>query len=466
MKVVGWEWLVESGLLIQKRYDVIIVGGGITGCALLYTLSKYTSIKSILLLEKYGSLASLNSNASSNSQTLHFGDIETNYTREHSLKTKEDAERVLYYAKRLHGDARRRIIMPVQKMVLGVGDEEVESLEERYHSWLKHIFPGLRIIGRNELSKIEPNVVNGRDKGEKVGALLSDKGYMVNFGLLAKRLAADARARGKTIDIMLNAKVISARPQVSGYKVVTDKGDFTGSFVEFAAGSYSLYFAKVMGYDKGLTILSVGGDFFYSKRVLRGKVYRVQKGGIPFAAVHGDPDITKPGITRFGPTVTVPLELEKGHPETFVDYAKVFDFNEPTFESISNILFNKDIEAILRRNVVYALPEIGKYEFLKNEAGVIVPSLKLGDIHFASGTGGIRPQIIDEKKRSLLLGASKLYGDNVIFNVTPSPGASSSLGSGLEDSMLIAETLGKEMLTDKYEKEMGPIGNSKGRRGK
>ncbi|MCL4403167.1 MAG: FAD-dependent oxidoreductase [Candidatus Marsarchaeota archaeon] len=446
---------------MQKRYDVIIVGGGITGCALLYTLSRYTSIKSILLLEKYDALAMLNSSASSNSQTLHFGDIETNYTKEHSLKTKEDAERVLYYARRLHGDAKRRIIMPVQKMVLGVGSEEVEGLEKGYHSWLKNIFPGLSLLGKKELERIEPNVVNGRDKREEIGALLSDKGYMVNFGLLAKQLAKDARVRGKKIDIILGARVIEATPRVSGYKVLTNKGEFYGGFVEFASGSYSLYFAKSMGYDKGLTILSIGGNFFYSKKVLRGKVYRVQKGGIPFAAVHGDPDITRPGITRFGPTVTVPLELEKGHPETFTDYMKVFDFNEPTFESISNILFNKDIESILRRNAVYALPEIGRYEFLKMEAGVIVPSLKVGDLHFASGTGGIRPQIIDEKKRNLLLGASKLYGDNVVFNITPSPGASSALGSGLEDSILISKTLGAEMLREKYEKEMGPISKSK-----
>jgi hypothetical protein len=39
----------------------------------------------------------------------------------------------------------------------------------------------------------------------------------------------------------------------------------------------------------------------------------VQKGGIPFAAIHGDPDITDPNINRFGPTVTLPLELERRH---------------------------------------------------------------------------------------------------------------------------------------------------------
>ncbi len=53
----------------NRTFDVVIVGGGITGTALAYTLAKYTDIKSVAILEKYGSLSPLNSNARSNSQT-------------------------------------------------------------------------------------------------------------------------------------------------------------------------------------------------------------------------------------------------------------------------------------------------------------------------------------------------------------------------------------------------------------
>lgn len=58
-----------------KEYDLIIVGGGIIGSALLYTASTYMDIKSVLLLEKYEDVALLNSSSNSNSQTLHWGDI-------------------------------------------------------------------------------------------------------------------------------------------------------------------------------------------------------------------------------------------------------------------------------------------------------------------------------------------------------------------------------------------------------
>jgi malate dehydrogenase (quinone) len=66
----------------NTKYDVLIVGGGVVGTALLYTLSKYTDIKNIGLIEKYSDLGLVNSASTKNSQTLHFGDIETNYSFE------------------------------------------------------------------------------------------------------------------------------------------------------------------------------------------------------------------------------------------------------------------------------------------------------------------------------------------------------------------------------------------------
>ena len=62
--------------MTKKLYDVLIIGAGVTGTALLYVLSRYTNIKKIALLEKYETIASVNSNKTNNSQTLHVGDID------------------------------------------------------------------------------------------------------------------------------------------------------------------------------------------------------------------------------------------------------------------------------------------------------------------------------------------------------------------------------------------------------
>lgn len=71
----------------MDAYDVAIVDGGISGASLLYLLTRYTDIESIALLEKYD-LATLNSNSKNNSQTLHFGDIKTNYSVQKATETK------------------------------------------------------------------------------------------------------------------------------------------------------------------------------------------------------------------------------------------------------------------------------------------------------------------------------------------------------------------------------------------
>ena len=79
------------------KYDVLIVGGGVVGTALLYTLSKYTDIKSIALIEKYSDFGLVNSASTKNSQTLHFGDIETNYSFEKAKSVKLYADMVMKY---------------------------------------------------------------------------------------------------------------------------------------------------------------------------------------------------------------------------------------------------------------------------------------------------------------------------------------------------------------------------------
>lgn len=438
-------------------YDVVIIGGGITGTSLLYAISEYSDIKSVLLLEKYDGLARLNSNSRNNAQTLHFGDVETNYTPQTAKRTKEAAELVLRYTDSLPDAERRRIIQRCQKMVLASGDFELGILEKTYKS-IRPLFPGLKRVGRKQLAALEPNVVKGRDKDDEIAALLSDNGHMVDFGRLTKSFANKAmKHTRKRIRIKFNTAVLRAEHDGDNFRVVTAGKEYRARFVVFSAGAYSLYFAKKMGYDKNLSALAVAGNFYYSKRVLNGKVYRVQLGGIPFAAIHGDPEITNPGLTRFGPTVTLPPELERGHFETFGDYLRTFDFDLPTAISLKRILFNKDISRILRANIAYLVPISGKMEFVKHEAARIVPSLKNRDLWLAKGIGGIRPQIIDENKKALILGEAKLKEDGIIFNVTPSPGASSCLQGAVADLRVITEYLDKEFDEGRFERELGEV---------
>ncbi len=237
--------------------------------------------------------------------------------------------------------------------------------------------------------------------------------------------------------------------------IYTDKTGVAEWSIPFTcSGSYSLLFAKMLDFDKNLSIISIGGDYFISKRMLNGKVYRVQKGGVPFAAVHADPDIRNPDITRYGPTATMPLRLEK-RGSTFFDYLRSFNYDIKTLETLVKVVSNEDIIRILETNFVYGLPLIGKRWFFENEARKIVPTIKYEQLYHERGMGGIRPQIVDENTESFFVGASKLYDNNAIFNITPSPGASSSLESGIEDMKYIARALGLRIDHKKFEAELG-----------
>ncbi|MFQ5781425.1 MAG: hypothetical protein ACE5GR_00035 [Nitrosopumilus sp.] len=205
-----------------------------------------------------------------------------------------------------------------------------------------------------------------------------------------------------------------------------------------------MYFAKSLGYAKNLILLLVGGNFYYSRKVLNGKVYQVQKGHIPFSATHGDADILTPDKTRFGPTVSVSTLLEKGHPETFINTLQTEDVDFDTLASLANILGDKDMRTILEKNAFYHVPYFGKHAFLDHEVRKIVPSLEYNELEVAKGIGGVRPQIIDKKKRELELGESIIHGRNAIFNITPSPGATVCLQNAVKDTHYIVDSLGKK----------------------
>jgi malate dehydrogenase (quinone) len=74
---------------VDNKYNVLIIGSGITGSALFYSLVKYTNIQNIAIVEKYDDIAMVNTNARGNSQTIHMGDIETNYPLEIALQTQK-----------------------------------------------------------------------------------------------------------------------------------------------------------------------------------------------------------------------------------------------------------------------------------------------------------------------------------------------------------------------------------------
>jgi malate dehydrogenase (quinone) len=430
-------------------YDVVVIGGGASGTALLYTLAHYTTISKVALVEKYSEIGSVNSNAVNNSQTLHVGDIETNYSVEKATQVKPAAMMVARYAERLDSKSRSIIMRRVSKMILAVGKQETQELSERYEK-IKNLFPNLRKLNAQEIERVEPNVVKGRSCHQQILGLFDPQGYAVDFGALAKSFVEKAKAvKEKTIDVFLNHPVISIKKDGVNYNIRTSQGNLTARVVIVDTDAYSLGFAKQLGYGKEFSLIPIAGSFYFTKQVLNGKVYTMQDARMPFAAAHGDPDMTVPNVTRFGPTARFLPVLESRKFKTVKHFFASSGLEKmKTWASFFKILLEPVRFKYLVKNLLYELPFVGKHLFV-SQVRKIVPSLKGSDLKRAHGYGGMRLQRVDTNTKELLLGEGKIIGDNIIFNMTPSPGASVCLYNAMRDAEHIMKFLDGEFSFEK-----------------
>jgi len=407
---------------------------------LLYTVSQFTDIDDVALFEKEAEIAAVNSHHTNNSQTLHFGDIETNYTLEKAEDVKEGAELLAGYLE--NNDDDHEMHAKRSKMVLAVGEEEGEQLNARYHeNGFGDLFPKLDLIGREEIAEHEPMVVEGRDPETDLTALQTPDGYVVDYGATAKSFVEQAQEdTGTNVDVFTDTAVEDVTQTTRGYTVTTADGPYDCAVAVVAAGSHSLQMAHELGYGQEKVLLPVAGSFFLADDFLNGKVYTLQMKKLPFAAIHGDADVHDDSVTRFGPTAKLVPALERGELSTVPDFLDVFGLNLASFASYANTLTDRVLLPFVLRNLLYDIPGIGKRQFLPHVQKV-VPAADLEDISRAKGYGGVRPQLIDTNNRSLDMGEAKIIGEDIIFNVTPSPGASICLKNAMRDTHTLMEFL-------------------------
>ena len=444
----------------EKHYEVVVIGGGITGAALLYELARYTDIKNIALVEKYEGIATLNSKGTANSQTIHCGDIETNYTFEKAKKVKRTADMVVKYG--LQYGYQNKFMFANQKMVMGVGEREIDIIKERFEIF-KELYPYLELFDKEKLKEIEPKIVfdeNGNERPENIISMGVQKEVYttINYGAMAISLTENAKKQeNKTCDVFLNTEVLGITHIGDKFFLRTRNNmAISANFVVVDAGAHSLWLAHRMGYGKNMGCLSMAGSFYLTKQhLLNGKVYMVQNPKLPFAALHGDPDILADGCTRFGPTALALPKLEryKGL-KSVPEYFQTLNFSKEVVQILWDLIKDGDIRNYVFRNYLFEIPEIGKKLFVE-DAKKIVPSLKTEDIYYAKGFGGVRPQVLNRTEKKLMLGEASIDTEKgIIFNMTPSPGATSCLGNAERDVKKVCAFLNKTFDEQKFTAEL------------
>lgn len=446
---------------MKQEFDVLIIGAGISGAALFHQLSKYTNIKNIALIEKYNAPASLNSKSTSNSQTIHCGDIETNYTLEKAKKVKVSADMIIKYG--LLQNAQNKFMFSHQKMVLGVGDIECDFIKNRYEEF-KELYPYIKLFDKDKIKNIEPKVALDSDgintRKENILAIGVEKNEIfttVDFEKMSYSLIEQAQKQNKNTSVIYNQEIVHIEKKDDIFIVKSsDFKEYRAKFVVVNAGAHSLYLAHKMNLGLDKSCWPVAGSFYLTKkRLLNGKVYTVQNPKLPFAALHGDPDLMADMNTRFGPTALVIPKLErykglKSVPEFF----EALKFDKTVLKVCIKMLKDPTIRNYIFYNYLFEIPFINKKIFVK-DIRKIIPSLRVDDIYYAKGFGGIRPQVVDKTKEELMLGESSINDiPGIIFNMTPSPGATSCLYNAQKDTKIICEYLGTSINEDQLNSEL------------
>jgi L-2-hydroxyglutarate oxidase LhgO len=438
---------------MSKLYDIVIDGAGIIGgCDTL--AATFTGARSIAVIEQYSMPAQVNSKSTHNSQTIHEGDIETNYDESQCIKVKHDSAPLVDYVKR-HGT--EDMHEQYSKMVIGVGSQEVEDLEDRFE-WLQHIYPHLKLIHGSEIAKYEPKVMEGRDPLEAICALQSDEGHAVDFWKVTESVLDRARARaqdnGQVLDEYFGTKTLGMEKdeRTGHYRIFTENGTIEAKTVIASMGAHSLMFAKSLGYGENLGVMPVGGDFFLIPAdFANGKIYTKQDPKRPFAAPHADNDLVYL-CTRLGPTAIPLFVLERGKLSTFADFLRTN--NDPRVALAYGKLFIDNFDFAIK-NMRYGMGERGIDLFMPN-IQKIFPTIRREDVRRAPEKGGLRPQLINLETLDLYKGEARIVSPNgdAVFNITPSPGASVCMSVGARDADTVAKALGTQFDREAYFKDI------------
>ena len=445
---------------MEKVFDVAIIGGGISGCAAFYVASAFSDIKKVVLLEKNKKLAQVSSSQKANSQTIHDGSIETNYTAQKAAKVKIAADKLKNYA--LRHNLQNKGIFNMQKLAIGVGDKECEFMQKR-HSEFAEIFEGLQFFEKNQIKDLEPKIIESMRGGDRIENVVAsgykDSWCAMNFEIISNHFVETAISANPNNKVLNKFRVIGIYRGKDGSYMIhsSDKQRVRARFVLVNAGSYSLPLAQKCDYGKDLGCLPVAGSFYFVPgKLLRGKVYGVQNPKLPFAALHGDPDIAVGDSTRLGPTALAMPKLERG--KHFWDKVSgellSTDFKLGVLKVGFDLLSDSEIRNYVFKNMAFELPLLGKRLFIK-DARKIIPSLKISDLTYADGFGEVRPQVIDLGAKKLELGEKKiLTKKGLTFNMTPSPGATSCLANAEIDVKEMTEYLGAKFDADRFNAEL------------
>ena len=258
--------------------DIIIIGAGVSGCAIARELSRYQA--NILVVDRDEDVCCGTTKA--NSAIVHAGYDAAHGTLMAKLNV-EGSEMMPELAKELDVHYNQ-----IGSIVACMSEDDRPALVKLYENGVANGVKGLRIVERDELVELEPNISD-----DVVAALYAPTGAIVcPFGL-TYALAENAAKNGVSFQFDTEVQQITAID--GGWKLTTSQGDLEAKVVVNAAGVFADKFHNQVS-DDTMTIIPRRGDYFLLDRTVgdhvRHTVFQLPgkfgKGVLVSPTVHGN----------------------------------------------------------------------------------------------------------------------------------------------------------------------------------
>lgn len=302
-------------------YDVTIVGCGVVGASLAYTLSQYRL--RVLVLERENDVAMGTTKA--NSAIVHAGYDPENGTLMAKLNVR-GSELMEQLCRDLSVGYKR-----IGSFVLAFDEEQKQHLEHLLENGVRNGVPGLRILDAKEAHEMEPNLAEN-----VVAALYAPSAAVIDpWGLCIAEAETAVR----------NGVELKLRSEVTG---IEDKGDYV--LVHTASGDYKTRVIVNCAGGWGGDICAMTGAAEWEAQPSRGEYYLLDKssGNLVGHVIFQCPNRLGKGVlvspTVHGNLIVGPNAVDVSAPDSRENTLSGMDFvAETSRRSVPSIDFRQSI---------------------------------------------------------------------------------------------------------------------------
>lgn len=357
---------------MEKKFDFIVIGGGIVGTATAYKLQLKFPKRSIAVIEKEDALGKHQTGR--NSGVIHSGI----YYKPGSLKAlncNNGRHQLVNFANKY--DIKHDIC---GKIIVSSKKSDILALEDIYQNGVRNGTEGIKFLNKKEIKEKEPYV-----KGEK--AIWVPTAGIIDYVVVSKKFIELLENINPKSKLFLNNKVLHISRAKKNVLIKTDKNEFSTGKVIICAGLHSDRIAKTDQLSINMQIVGFRGDYFKFKEEAKYKinnlVYPVPDPKYPFLGVHFTPMVN--GDVECGPNAVFSFKRE--------GYSKTdFSFKD-TLQALSFIGTWKLFAKNWRKGVDEYRRAFSKILFVK-ELQKLMPSITEKDVVFSRS--GVRAQAVDQ----------------------------------------------------------------------